>query len=1193
LICFYGTKKVKSTIALVAGELKHQGDQDTNINTNAVAYSSLITGKFYAILADGLEALEICCSSDKTSNEITGQFKARSDQSLMILDKVFHLRKTSRAPSREKIKSSELLNSLLSLMYSKDKTEGFPFHLMLWFNWHLVVTDLISPPSNDENLVLPQDRAPSLISAEQLIAQEPTFSDDVKSHAPDIRCLIQTKSSELLDIDRIIEEAQNKEVSIKDALSKAKDLLRGSFEKIEHIRLHLSRLKELLVMTKDRSSGKGGLALNLIFVSQLDQHIKYFGWLVRTLQYPVLHEAEASYSSSTNKDKSGSSRIPWDALVYIHERIPNELPGCRESLCVLRVKELYIAAKRWQDEISRTTMISNRGNKRRRSKASYQENITQVDTQDVEKDEKLRIVNMELLAKDRILSKVVMPRQKAVNSMMDSSRKFEIQLQDLLAQDFEGNQDNAPLPKGDSLVGPNGQFVLYRLTGSCLFSMMQTSMQSLSEVGDKVFAETPGKAAFDWMRSAVDWIERLHGAVTAQSHFTHTNERLLVISAIDAKQLCEFGESIFLETNDDMRQTLSNHGIYVSTNSVKKRLKVILKKDGAHHSVGGIIIRWCPILFDALRADVSKLEAWESGLRKIIDDFNAFVATAQTHIKNDEDNLFQWYCFRVKVQSALEEGQNSLVVSPTKDVIDSFTNLLNVITNYLDKNCSRELNEQFSKRLFSPTANLFDDRFVILDSLLYRRESADDIDADADTVSFPALQPTSFRDKCRSNLESAFLKATAVLNLESRDDPDVDDLAALKAWEVENEMFERFQDLGTTRVSEEYGKKARSLKCNLENANNISLCLNVLTGDIKASALVKMTPDQLASQKAKSEREKAKKAALKDTVLTLGVEDAAGSNGTFDNHNPSNHKPTPLDTEHIVGILKPSRVLPILKLKQILNSEVLEEKSSDEVGEEINIDMEADGAPTLESDEEIEFIPKASSTSPKRSSIKSTTMHVSSPLSTSSTSISEGTYSKRSYQAARSPPPPPPSLANSFDTAAENDGDSSSLGAKSRSGGNRGTRINNAFGGETFRIEIHGCVKYAFMVAFYQEDESQASVHKYMSESLTQKGRSKIEDFNRFVSEKLKGGRWQATCLRLTTISDKDTDIYKAFYKEFETKERIAMFKLYGESGSKLFLVTPKFHEIAQQTRSITFANHGSTYAIVLTKIDDEDIWKD
>jgi len=407
-------------------------------------------------------------------------------------------------------------------------------------------------------------------------------------------------------------------------------------------------------------------------------------------------------------------------------------------------------------------------------------------------------------------------------------------------------------------------------------------------------------------------------------------------------------------------------------------------------------------------------------------------------------------------------------------------------------------------------------------------------------------------------------------------------------------MFERFQDdLGTTHVSEAYREKALSLKTNLGNSNNVSLCLRVLTGEIKANALVKMTSDQLASQKAKLEREMAKEAALKETVLAPGVEDAVDNSMNCENRNPSN--PPPPRAELPPSILKKSTVLSVLqkepsvsldaKIDEKLNDD---DEDDDDDGNEIKDDENADGAPTMDSDEE-ELV---ESSHPKASSAPILERSVSSPPSTSISSSPATTYANHSYQTARSPPPPPPpSLASSFDTSAE---DETSLDLDSRSNGSdRGIRIRNAFGGESFRIEIHGQVKYAFSVAFYQEDESQAIVNRYMSESLTQKGRSKIDDFNRFVSEKLRGGRWQATCLRLTTISDKDADVYRAFYKEYETKERIAMFKLYGESGSKLFLVTPKFHHIARRTRDITFANKNSTYAIVLTKKDDADIWMD
>lgn len=1054
-------EKSKSSIAFVVEKLRQISTQN-DPTTIAAAYSSLISGQIYNVLVDGLDVLKIYSDAEKVSDEVTIQYKAKSDQSLIILDKYFHLRKTSRAPSGEKLKSVEPLQSLLSLMCAKDKREGFPLHVMLWFDWHLIVSDLVYEHENKENHKLSHGEVSSLLSAKQLKTKEPSFLDDIV--VPGIWNLIQTKSSELLDFELIIEKAENEEKSIKVTLSKAKDLLREPLKKSENIRQHLGQLKELFTMTKDRSLGKGGLALNVNFENQLDQHVKYFSWLIRTLQYKVLHESEASFSCTSNEEKTGSNRIPWNVLVYIHERIPIDLSGCREStLSILRVQELYIAAKRWQDEISRTTLISNRGNKRRGARTFHQENATQFDNQDEEKNEKIQIEKMELLAKDRILSKVNLPREKAVNLMMNSTKKFNIQLQNVLAQDFVGNQDNAPLPNGKSLVSPHGQFILYRLTGSSLFSMMQKSMQALSEVGDKVFAQTPGKKTFDWMRSSVSWIENLLSAVV-------THEHLLVIPLIDAMKLIESGEQIFLQTYDDMRQTLSEHGIYVSTSSVKKKLTVVLKKDGAHHSVGGIIIRWCPILFDALRADVSKLKSWENELWKIIDDFNSFVASIRNHLKNDEADLFQWYCFRVKVQSALEEGQHSLVVSPKKNVIDSFTSLLSVISNYLENNCPRELDAQFSKRLYSHSANLCDDRFRLLDALLHRREGADNIMPLHDnTASFAAHQPErSYRDECRSNLESAFVNAAAVLNLDSENDSSVKDLAALKAWEIEKEMFNKFQEqAGMNYVTELYEEKAQSLKIWLDDVNNLSLCLNVLSSDMKTNVLIKMTPDQLARHKVQAEQDKEKMRLLEDTTVLPPVTDnSAVSSRSCNNPKPLNNKATTPKTENLVGILKPSKTH--LAWKHVENSESrIDEEPSDRIKGELRIDIDADGAPTLDSDDEDESNPNFSSvSSPEKISTTMITSSVASRLSPRSSSKSS--LSKYCYQTARSPPPPPPSLANSFETSTEDEYDPSSIDSSSSSFEKNGTRITDAFGGNIFRLEIHGRVKYTFSAAFYQ-----------------------------------------------------------------------------------------------------------------------------
>lgn len=1144
----------------------------------AQEYSSRIIESVYPFLADVAEALEVYCAAYTAAKGVTAQFRAKPGKCLEILENLFRQRKSSRSLSKEKLHCNEMIEIFFSRLLDRDESQGFIFQMMLWFHWHLFVTDFVAPWNDTDRVQLPWETVPSLTAARELRSQEPFVSDNVDmSTVPKrMQVLIATKTTELITFEKLILEAENIELAIKETFAKARDLLRGSLQKADMVREHFSRLKEFLSIVKAREVGNGGLALNSTLETQIEHHIKIFGWLVRTFQYPLLHQNEASYSSSS-PESADFERIPWDVLVGLYDKIPNEADGSGDfALCTMRVKDLYAAASKWQDEISRTTMISNRGNKRRAPKSTNPESPAgKVVGQETENAAKLQMQKMELLAGDPILSKVDMPREKAVRSMISNSREFEVQLRNFLAQDYNGaNQDKAPFPVADSLVARNGQFILYRLTGSPLFAMMQSSMHSLSCVGNNVFAETPGKAAFDWMSSAVSWIERLQESVTSDSSFPNKKLKLLVIPEKDARNLCSSGEEIFLDTTEDVRQTLSNHGIFISISTLKKKLRVTLKKDGAHHSVGGTVIRWCPILFDALRADVSRLQDWEGSFAKLVDEFNSFFAKTRNDPKEDESNLFRWYSFREKIRMALDEGEQSLVVSPAKSLLDSYFSLQNSIQLWLEQNSTDELNARFARRLYAQSTSLYDDRFRLLDSLLHRKGASLSLEHDTGIeIQFTALDPEkTFRDTCRTSLEGAFRTAAAVLNLSSATVKDVDDLCALKAWEIENEMYELFQEeLGISGVSEEYRNKARSLKSNLENANNCDLTLRVLLGDITVSALIKMSPDQLASQKSKIERERAKKAALLGAVLnpaTLAEKDT--DEVQYQKSSPIKSNPPDVCAKPINSILKMKTPVAVFKLPENEEREEIPDPSFDD-------DEDADGAPTLDSDElsASDQTHTPSSTETMALSVTSGAPKLQPPSIKPALRLSN-TASPGHSISVSTRPPPPPSLAAMKPSIP----DTEQFGDRGR-----GQRISNVLGGSSFRIEIHGSSKFIFQAAFWLEDDSHSDViSNTMPETLKQKGRSKIEDFNQFVSEKLHRGRWNVTILRLTTVTDKDAAVYKQFYKDFEAMERIAMFKLDDDKGSKLFLVTPKFHGAAKRAGSISFSTKTSTYAIVLTK---------
>ena len=585
---------------------------------------------------------------------------------------------------------------------------------------------------------------------------------------------------------------------------------------------------------------------------------------------------------------------------------------------------------------------------------------------------------------------------------------------------------------------------------------------------------------------------------------------------------------------------------------------------------------------------MSRLEEWEAKLTNITQDFNAFYAKIQGDEKTDENKLFRLYCFRKKVRAALEEGRVSLVVSPRKDVVDSYSSLLRVIQDYLDKYSTIELNKQFAKRLFEQNTSLFSDRFALLDSLLYRRAAANQWRVEPPEFT-PSIEPEkTFRDTCRSNLENVFSKAMDVLYLRTCDSLDPEDLCVLKASEIESEMFERFQDeLGLGSVSEDYRNTARSLKSNLGNADNLSLCLRVLTGDIAASALVKMSPDQLASEKAKLDRENAKNAALKDTVLTPAVLNVQPSTS-----NPVHHKPPSHDKKPLSSILKGTRPVehdelshlstakdkPLLDPADVAKTDTstkdatLETEAADGAP---TLEDDADGAPTLDDDDSADGAPTLDHDETVNSA------------NDSATSVKPQAISclKRSFVSTTLRPPPPPSLAvgAAFLSSQHSDSEDSQEASK----GEKTRRVCGAFGGDKFSVEIQGTSKLVLNVAFYQENNLEINISPFMPESLIQKGRSRIDEFKRFLIEKLKGGRWKATSLRLATISEKDLPIYKSFYKEYESIERIAMFKLNGDSGSKLFLVTPKFHGKVERTGMVTFSSATCTYAIVLTRTEE------
>jgi hypothetical protein len=166
------------------------------------------------------------------------------------------------------------------------------------------------------------------------------------------------------------------------------------------------------------------------------------------------------------------------------------------------------------------------------------------------------------------------------------------------------------------------------------------------------------------------------------------------------------------------------------------------------------------------------------------------------------------------------------------------------------------------------------------------------------------------------------------------------------------------------------------------------------------------------------------------------------------------------------------------------------------------------------------------------------------------------------------PPPPPPSLA-ALPLAR--------TGAPLRSP--RGRQISSLSGKDRFYLSMAEG-KRKFVAGLYLEDDSTSPAENILPDHLSQTGRLPISEFCKFVAGKMESGNWDTILLRLVPASEADAREYKKFYKEYETKQRIAMISL--ESSAKVFLLTPKFHKDAKNF--LALKNATSTYGVLLMR---------
>lgn len=252
----------KEALDSAMATIKHADDEHT--------FSDKLVNNIYPVLAEGIEVVELFSQGNKKC------YEANAEITLRNLQDSFHIRRSTRSLSRERIELHPLGVRLLNQIVNQDFDikEGSPLNMYVWFDWHLAVTAFVRSVDERQGSQLCRTRT----EAEALLASQPAPE---ASHDNSRLCdLGMHISNEVKRLEQLIHEARDAESCIRELMSKSRDLRKGSLQKADYVRRHLSELKEQQTLLKERSSGNHGLLLDSSVEALLDHHSKIFSWIV-------------------------------------------------------------------------------------------------------------------------------------------------------------------------------------------------------------------------------------------------------------------------------------------------------------------------------------------------------------------------------------------------------------------------------------------------------------------------------------------------------------------------------------------------------------------------------------------------------------------------------------------------------------------------------------------------------------------------------------------------------------------------------------------------------------------------------------------------------------------------------------------------------------------------------------------------
>jgi len=314
-----------------------------------------------------------------------------------------------------------------------------------------------------------------------------------------------------------------------------------------------------------------------------------------------------------------------------------------------------------------------------------------------------------------------MPQMKTVRNVITLAREIKARLEnELLCIEFMSTDVNkSRFPDDKSLVGRNGDFLLYRLTGSEIYACLRERLRSISETAQRLTVVTQEKLAFQWLVEVFQWVEEIEKAVTDYSSLDGYKRTRLFIDFNSATRILMKGEDIFFNIEDVTKEILRAQKI--SIRLTPQRIAVVVLKGGVANSPGAHLLRWGALLYGCIKSDVDRAEDWEHRASTAIETYKSFSLDGSiSHLGNATR-------FRDNVENLIDEAVNDLTIQ-NEEAFQILSDLREKIecSDLVKKQMKIEQvhieEEEFQVEIdrYENPRNMAFARFEVLDSILKR-----------------------------------------------------------------------------------------------------------------------------------------------------------------------------------------------------------------------------------------------------------------------------------------------------------------------------------------------------------------------------------------------------------------------------------------------------------------------------------------